>query len=321
MRHSVITFAHNQAHQILEWVSHYQTLGDIDLVVISYPSDDDTQQMLSILHQYGHITHIPQDAYSDASTTPKQAIATAAKTLGMVETDWVLCVDMDDFLIIHLDGGTLPELTSQIPDSTGLSLSRRYFGNNGLVDPSPNPVFQTHLRGAPTILNRAITNHLPAYLHRISDPEPATWLDGSGRALKFPQRARLLTADRFAWAQLNSYPLRSVCDFLIDLAATPPKSQHILDPLAFCIDHNFTFETIETDMDKKSQIQKNLEQLRSLPMMQDCETNSQQWRKNILPQIMQDNHMENLAKRLLMLLPIQPMTGFHVQMIKRLKTS
>jgi len=74
-------------------------------------------------------------------------------------------------------------------------------------------------------------------------------------------------------------------------------------------------------MDKKSQIQKNLEQLRSLPMMQDCETNSQQWRKNILPQIMQDNHMENLAKRLLMLLPIQPMTGFHVQMIKRLKTS
>jgi len=139
--------------------------------------------------------------------------------------------------------------------------------------------------------------------------------------LKFPQRARLLTADRFAWAQLNSYPLRSVCDFLIDLAANAPKSQHILDPLAFWIDHNFNFETIETDMDKKSQIQKNLEQLRSLPMMQDCETNSQQWRKNILPQIMQDNHMENLAKRLLMLLPTQPMTGFHVQMIKRLKTS
>jgi len=74
-------------------------------------------------------------------------------------------------------------------------------------------------------------------------------------------------------------------------------------------------------MDKKSQIHKNLEQLRSLPMMQDCETNSQQWRTNILPQIMQDNHMENLAKRLLMLLPTQPMTGFHVQMIKRLKTS
>jgi hypothetical protein len=73
-------------------------------------------------------------------------------------------------------------------------------------------------------------------------------------------------------------------------------------------------------MDKKSQIQKNLEQLRSLPMMQDCEINSRQWRQNILPQIMQDEHITNLAQRLMMLLPSQPLTGFHVQLIKRLKT-
>lgn len=58
MRHSFITFAHNQAHQILEWVSHYKTLGISDLAVISYPSDDDTRTMLSILHDHGHITHI-----------------------------------------------------------------------------------------------------------------------------------------------------------------------------------------------------------------------------------------------------------------------
>lgn len=319
MRHSVITFAHNQAHQILEWVSHYKTLGISDLAVISYPSDDDTRTMLSILHDHGHITHIPQHTYSDASATPKQAIATAAKTLGLGETDWVLCVDMDDFLVIHLDGGTLPDLTSQIPDGTGLSLSRRYFGNNGLVDPSPKPVFQTHLRGAPAILNRPIPNRLPAYLHRVSDPTPAEWLDGSGRPLKFPQRARVLNADRFSWAQLNSYPLRSVCDFLIDLAANAPKSQHILDPLAFWIDHNFNFETIEPDPEKTTQALNHLEHLRHLPMMDDYETNSRQWRQNILPQIMQDDHITNLAQRLLMLLPSQPLTGFHVQMIKRMK--
>ena len=320
MRYSVITFAHNKAHQILEWVSHYKTLGISDLAVISYPSDDDTRTMLSILHDHGHITHILQDAYSDASATPQQAIATASKTLGLTETDWVLCVDMDDFLAIDLDGGTLPDLTSQIPDGTGLCLSRRYFGNNGLVDPSQKLVFQTHLRGAPTILNQPIPNRQPAHLHRLSDPTPAEWLDGSGRALKFPQRARVLNADRFAWAQLNSYPLRSVCDFLIDLAANAPKSQHILDPLAFWIDHNFNFETIEPDKYKTKQIRYLLHHLRSLPMMQDCEINSRQWRQNILPQIMQDEHITNLAQHLMMLLPSQPLTGFHVQLIRRLKT-
>jgi len=138
--------------------------------------------MLSILHQYGHITHIPQDAYSDASTTPKQAIATAAKTLGMVETDWVLCVDMDDFLIIHLDGGTLPDLTSQIPDSTGLSLSRRYFGNNGLVDPSQTPFFKPILEARPrSSIARSQTTCPPICTVSPIQSLPHGWTDRAAR--------------------------------------------------------------------------------------------------------------------------------------------
>ncbi len=319
MRHSVITFAHNQAHQILEWVSHYKTLGDLDLVVMSYPSDDDTVQMLSILHEHRHLTHIPLAVYSDASATPEHAIETTVQQLGLSASDWALCLDLDDFLIVHCDGGTLPHLTQQIPDATGLALSRRYFGNNGLVDPSQKSVFQTHLRGAPAILNRPTPNRLPAYLHQVCDQPPNAWLDGSGRPLKFPQRARVLNADRFAWAQINSYPLRSVCDFLIDLATNSPKARHILDPLAFWVDHNFNFETISDQIDT-ADIAKNLTQLRALPGIQDCEANSHQWRKTILPEILQNDQIANLAQRVLMLLPTQPLTGFHVQMIKRLKT-
>jgi len=320
MRHTVITFAHNQAHQILEWVSYYKMLDVSDLAIISFPSDDDTQEMLSILHDHGQITHIPQEAVTDATATPKHATETAAEKLGLSENDWVICLDMDDLLSVNLDGGTLPALTSQIPQATGLSLSRRYFGNNGLVEPSFKPVFQTHVRGAPKILNRPIPNRLPTFLHRMADMPPNTWLDGSGHALKHPYRARVLNADRFDWAQLNSYPLRSVCDFLIDLAANAPKAQHILDPLAFWVDHNFNFETLAMDTDKSLQIEKNLDQLRNLPRIHACETSSKQWRKNILPQIIQDDNIANLAQRLLMLLPSQPLSGFHVQMIKRLQT-
>ena len=320
MRHSVITFAHNQAHQILEWVSHYKTLGDLDLVVISYPSEDDTDQMLSILHEHGHLTHIPLDVYSNATATPEYAISTATQTLQLTAADWALCLDLDDYLIIHRDGGILPDLTAHIPVHTGLALSRRYFGNNGLVGPSPNPVFQTHLRGAPTLLNGPTPSRLPAYLHRVGDRMPDVWLDGSGHPLKHRQRARVLNTDRFAWAQINSYPLRSIYDFLIDLATNSPKAQHILDPLTYWIDHNFNFENVsdQTDTTKMTQ---NLSQLRAVPGIQDCENNSHQWRNAILREILQHDQITNLAQRLFMLLPTQPMTGFHVQMIKRLKTT
>jgi hypothetical protein len=74
----------------------------------------------------------------------------AQKDLAVLDTDWLIVLDCDEFINVKVGDGRLPDLMSAVPEGTeGIVLTWRIMGSNGITDWNPGLAIESYTRGAP----------------------------------------------------------------------------------------------------------------------------------------------------------------------------
>lgn len=235
LRALAITSVKNEGAFLLEWLAHHRAVGFTDFLVFSNDCSDGTDAILDRLAALGWLTHVRNPG--PWAEGPQWAALKAADRHPLTRAaDWLLFLDVDEFVNIHCGDRRLPALLSALPGATAIPLTWRLFGNAGVVAYEDRPVTETFTRAAPSVLFwpwraamfKTLFRNDGTYrklgVHRPRAPDPARlpqarWFDGSGRALDQSfARSRVFSdygRDNHALVQLNHYALGAMESYLL----------------------------------------------------------------------------------------------------------
>ena len=234
MKITAILTVRNEGAFLLEWLAHHRAIGFTDFLVFSNDCDDGTDAMLDRLASLGWLAHVPNPG-PHGKGPQWAALAQADRHPLVTGADWLMHIDVDEFVNIRTGDGRLPALMAACPQATAFALTWRMFGNAGVDAIADRPVTRSFLGAAPEVLhwpwraqmvktlfrNDGAFRKLGVHRPRSPDPEgPAPhWVDGSGRRLpdSFVQ-ARLFTdpgSAPYALAQINHYALGSMQGYVV----------------------------------------------------------------------------------------------------------
>lgn len=225
----------NEGAFLIEWLAHHRVCGVTDFLVFSNDCDDGTDAMLDRLEALGWLTHVRNPGPHREG--PQWAALKQADRHPVVRNaDWLLPLDIDEFVNVHVGDRTLRALLSALPDATAITLTWRVFGNAGVVEYRDSPVTETFTKTAPEVLYwpwrallfKTLVRNDGSYgklgVHRPRAPEAARmaaqrWFDGAGRELPAAfHRGRIFLDvgySPYGLVQLNHYPLGALESFLL----------------------------------------------------------------------------------------------------------
>lgn len=234
MRATLVLTVKNEGAFLLEWIAHHKGIGFSDILVLSNDCDDGTDAMLGRLAEIGEIAHLPNPGPHKGGVQ-----FTALKRAGnhplVREADWLMTLDVDEFVNIHTGDHTVPALLGAVPEADAIALTWRVFGNCGLRDYVDAPVTERFTRAAPErmvwpwriFMFKTLFRNTGAYaklgVHRPRAPGPAAerarWVDGDGRALepRFRKQGIFSHSGRtnYGLAQINHYPLGAMESYIV----------------------------------------------------------------------------------------------------------
>ncbi len=219
---------------ILEWLAWHRALGVTDFVVFTNHCSDGTDALLDHLQARGEVTHLPNPALAvDRTSFQPVALAYTQHLQQFKGADFVISMDVDEFLNIRVGEGRLTDLFDVTGSFDALSVSELNHGSNSKIAFEPGFVrdqFPGHeserpgkwraQRGVKTITRLSgrlarLRNHRP---NLVKDQE-TRWLDGSGNILKDLHEDETLNGldarGRYDLVVLDHYPLRSLESFFI----------------------------------------------------------------------------------------------------------
>lgn len=234
MRATAVLTVRNEGAFLLEWIAHHKGIGFSDILVLSNDCDDGTDAMLDRLAAMGEIHHLPNPGPHEGGvqfTAMKRADAHPA----VRGADWLMPLDVDEFVNIHTGDHTLSALIAALPEADAIALTWRLFGNCGHRDFVDKPITEVFTRAAPetmvwpwrAFMVKTLYRNSGAYrklgIHRPRSPaegaETARWYDGAGRALPARWRKQGIFADfrqpSHALAQVNHYPLGAMESYIV----------------------------------------------------------------------------------------------------------
>lgn len=235
----VLTSMKNEAPFILEWIAYHQAIGVTHFLVYTNDCSDNTNEMLDQLASHGIVTRIDNPWDPNSTKKPQHvALADAMEQEVFQKADWVLTIDVDEFVNIHVGDGSFSELFEACNDPNVISFTWKFFGNDGVDHYADRPVMKQFTACAPefipkprlgwgfkSMLHRTapytkIGVHRPLKITDEADVDKVRWVNGSGRAM--PEM--LLTNNGwrstkrslgYRYATLNHYILRSAESFLV----------------------------------------------------------------------------------------------------------
>jgi hypothetical protein len=336
MRHLAILCVRNEAAFLLEWLAHHKAVGFDAFLVFSNDCDDGTDAMLDRLAALGHLTHLRNDGPFEKGGIQFTALNAAAKTDAVAQADWILPLDIDEFVNIHCGDHTLSALHAALPDATAITLTWRLFGTSGQVRYADAPILDTFTKCAPKILYwpwraamfktlyrndgtyRKPGVHRPRGVVRDRLPQ-ARWYDSAGRALPDLYKTERIFSpfgrDNHALAQLNHYPLGALESYV--LKADRGRAVHHDDLLGmdYFVERNFNTDTDTTIATLAPQRRAHLADLMSDASLRDLHQQAVAWRQHRFTQLMAQDAFRALFGRLLMAAPTQPISQQSAQVL------
>ena len=235
MRITAVTCVKNEGPFLLEWIAYNRLIGVGAHLFYSNDCTDGTDQLLQRLDAMGIVHHRNNDAWKGNS--PQQyALNRALKEPVITQADWVIHIDVDEFINIRCGNGTLQDFLALVPDATNVAMTWRMFGTTGvrqLADqfvigqfdhaapkycPKPHTVwgFKTMVRnlGAYAKLSCHRPNKLnPAYAAQVK------CVNGAGQDMTRETRDKgwrnSVKSSGYDLLQLNHYALLSAESYLI----------------------------------------------------------------------------------------------------------
>ncbi|MDK3016254.1 glycosyltransferase family 2 protein [Pseudodonghicola flavimaris] len=225
----------NEAPYIVEWVAYHRAIGVDNFLIYTNDCTDGTDEILGRLQEMGVLQHRNNDDWKGKS--PQQhALNRSLKEPVVQQSDWLLHIDVDEFVNVRCGNGTLPDFFAAVPEATNVAMTWRLFGHSGVTRLEDRFVIEQFDRCAPKYCPKPHTvwgfktmfRNIGAYqkmsCHRPNKLEEdkrdqVLWVNGSGRdmtreAIDNGWRSSKSSIG-YDLLQLNHYALRSAESFLI----------------------------------------------------------------------------------------------------------
>lgn len=314
----------NECAFLLEWLAHHRAVGFTDFLVFSNDCQDGTDTMLDHLAAMGLLTHVRNDGPYHKGGIQFTALNDASKMDIVKDADWILALDIDEFVNIHVGDHTIHALLAALPDASAITLTWRLFGNSDIVHYEDTPVTETFTKCAPVIMywpwrsamfktlyrNDGIYRKLGVHRPRNPDSDrlaQARWFDGQGRELDDQFKNRRLFSNygrpNYQLVQLNHYALGSMESYVLKAdRGRAVHSDHILG-VDYWVERNFNTDTDESIHDIAVQRSEILNEIKANPDVADLHTQAVDWRKSRFHALLKDEPFRALFARLLMTPP------------------
>ncbi|WP_233270384.1 glycosyltransferase family 2 protein [Chachezhania sediminis] len=233
----IVTCMKNEGPFILEWLAYHRSIGVDDVLVYTNDCTDGTDTFLDLLQARGLVQRRDNPFRQTGGTKPQQTALAAADREPVVENaGWVLSMDVDEFINIHVGRGHLDDLFAAVPDANLISMTWRLFGNADVAPYRDAFVTEQFTRCAPKLIrvphqawgfktlhrNQGLFRKLGVHRPKGLNPELAAqvrWVNGSGKPmpkseLRNAWRSSLQTVG-YDLVTLNHYALRSAESFLV----------------------------------------------------------------------------------------------------------
>ncbi len=313
---------------LLEWLAHHQEVGFTDFLIFSNDCVDGTDLMLDRLEELGHITHVSHETKPDKSVQ-WQAMKQAAKHPLLKEADWILALDIDEFVNIHVGDGSLDALIHSVPEADAITLTWRLFGNAGIVYFEDVPVTEQFTRCAPkpvlwpwrASMFKTLYRNNGIYrkpgIHRPISPDQtrvdeARWFDGSGRVLGADHRRKRVfsnyTQDTTMRVQLNHYALGAMDSFLLKRARG--RGVHFKEKIGmdYWVDYNFNSDQDTSVSRYRSARAARAADLKSDAKLQKLHDKACEWRHKRFAELLESEPERAFFARLMMAGQTTPLT-------------
>ena len=235
---TAVSMMKDEGPYLIEWVAHHLAVGFTDLVVYTNDCSDGTDDMLIRLEELG-LAHHRRNVIPEGQRPQPSALNHAEIEPVVVQSDWVMVFDADEFLSIKYGDGRLDGLigAARAQGANGIVVTWRIFGSGGVVEWSRAPVSEQYLMAAPESWNKGwgvktlftydheywkLGIHRPKMKNRhiqTDFPDSVKWLTGSGEVMedyfKFRGWRSITRTVGYDWVQLNHYAVKSVDSYAI----------------------------------------------------------------------------------------------------------
>lgn len=329
MRTLAILTVRNEGAFLLEWLAHHKACGFTDVLVFSNDCDDGTDAMLDRLQALGQLTHVRNDGPHE-NGAQWEALKRADRHPLVQAADWILPLDIDEFVNIHVGDHSLRALFDALPEATAITLTWRLFGNDGIVEFTDTPVTEQFTRAAPAVMHgpwrpamfKTLFRNDGTYrklgVHRPRNPDPARvdqsrWFDGSGRPLSDQFRRNRLFSDygrdNYRLVQLNHYALGAMESYI--LKSDRGRANREDGPLAmdYWVERNYACDTDDSIMalaDRRRAFQSSLLADPQLAGLHDAAVT---WRHKRFQDLMLHDGYRSLFARLLVTPSSRPLSA------------
>jgi|GEM_PF-252239 hypothetical protein len=225
----------NEAPYIVEWVAYHRAMGIDNFLIYTNGCEDGTTEILDRLQELGVLQHRNNDGWKGNS--PQQyALNQALKEPVIKNAEWIIHIDVDEFMNVRCGNGTVQDFLDVVPDATNVAMTWRLFGHNGVTKLSNDFVIDQFDTCAPKFCPKPHTvwgfktmfKNIGAYekisCHRPNKLDDAftdrvKWVNGSGKDMTKEVAKNGWRSSKksigYDLLQLNHYALRSAESFLI----------------------------------------------------------------------------------------------------------
>ncbi|MFP4239961.1 MAG: glycosyltransferase family 2 protein [Rhodosalinus sp.] len=225
----------NEAPYILEWIAYHRAIGVDGFLIYTNGCEDGTDAILSRLQALGIAQHRANDDWTGAS--PQQHALDRALGEAIVrDAEWLLHIDVDEFVNVRCGNGTLDDFLARVPGATNIAMTWRLFGHGGVERLEDRFVTEQFTACAPRFCPKPHTvwgfktmfRNIGAYAklscHRPNKLSPehegrVRWVNGSGADITAEVAKNGWRSSQksigYDLLQLNHYALRSAESFLI----------------------------------------------------------------------------------------------------------
>lgn len=223
----ILSSMKNEASFLLEWIAYHRVIGFNDFLIYTNDCEDCTVEMLLRLQELGLLTHAHNEVLRRGPQ--KSALKHALSHPKIKTADWMMFSDIDEFLVIKTDDGTVQSLIEAMPDDTDvIPVTWRLFSHNDQVAYQDAFVIEQFTDaerslddgGFPDRFVKSIFRRQDAVerfgVHGPRTDDSYVWRRPDGRALG-PKDNKTRPETDFAYevAQMNHYSVGCVDGFLV----------------------------------------------------------------------------------------------------------
>lgn len=310
----------NEGAFLLDWLAHHRAAGFTDFLVLSNDCDDGTDRMLDRLSDLGWLTHVSND--SPHGKGPQwTALALADAHPLKAAADWVLLLDIDEFVNVHAGDRTVQALLAALPEATAIPLTWRLFGNCGLRAYEDRPVTEQFLRAAPAVMGwpwraamfKTLFRNDGSYgklgVHRPRQPDPdrlgrQRWFDGSGRELRRAfHTGRVFSdygQDNYRLVQINHYALGAMESYVLKCDRGRANRDASATDLSYWVERNLCAEEDRSILELSERTRPIRAELAADPVLGPLHEDAVAWRHRRFETLMEAEDWRGLLGRLMM---------------------